>query len=866
MDKIISVQVNQTSWSWIFKMALRDARRSKSRLLLFMSSIVIGIAALVAIHSSGNNLQNDINNRAKELLGADLALDVNDTLLNYPSLETLALEISYQASFQSMAFFPKNQESKLVEVKSLEGKFPYYGKIVTEPTNAETTFREGDPKALVDKGLLIQYNLQVGDSVKIGNTLFKIEGALIKSPPHSFQTLTAGPGVYIADTYLPGTGLTGYGSKVAYKRFYQFPPSIKYSDINKSIGEEVQRPEITTLTYKTVESNRDATSGLFKYLTGYLNLIAFIALLLGCLGVASAVHVYIKEKIKFVGILRCLGVSGKEAFLIYLTQISILGLIGSLLGAMVGVLIQTVLPKLFTDFLPIEVTFSLSWFSIFGGIFTGVFITILFALSSLMSVRHVSPLVALRGIEEGAKKKMDRIQLMIYTAVFIFIIGFAFIQTGVLKDSLLFTLAIVLAFGLLTAVAKASMWCINRFFPSKWPYIWRQSLANLYRPNNQTLVLISSIGLGTVLITTLYFVQALLINQVEVTKDEDLPNLMVFDIQSNQVDAITALAKNKGLPIMQSVPVVTMRLKSINGIDYDREFENLTGYLSGSFKESRVTYRDDLIDSEELVRGIRDLNAPLPDWAKEVPKDAILVSLTRNYERIVKVKFPNLKLGDTLIWDVQGVPIRTLLGSIRKVGADRVQKNFKAIFPTGILENAPQFHVLLTKAKTTRERALFQRAIVKAYPNVSVTSFSTMLDTLDNMLDKISFVIRFIAFLSILTGLLVLISSVTLSRLQRIKESVLLRTIGASRRQIFAINSIEYFLLGTLASFTGIVLGALASWGLAYYYFDATFAPDSLPILMVYMGITALTILVGLVNSRSIVNKPPLEVLRNELQ
>ena len=407
------------------------------------------------------------------------------------------------------------------------------------------------------------------------------------------------------------------------------------------------------------------------------------------------------------------------------------------------------------------------------------------------------------------------------------------------------------------------MWLVNRFFPSQWNYTWRQSLANLYRPNNQTLVLIASIGLGTALITTLYFIQALLIDQVEITTDKDRPNLMVFDIQPYQVDEIAKLTKENDLPIIQQVPVVTMKIQSINGTTLVDAVKDSTEDLRTSpfRREWRVTYRDSLIDSEKLVLGRLNVSGDMEDSVKNLYSQNQMVSLEDDY-----AKRNNIKIGDTIIWNVQGVPIKTIVGSTRRIDWERVQTNFLAVFPTGILEPAPQFSVLITRVESVEQGALFQREVVKKFPNVSVIDIGLILNTLDNILAKISFVIRFMALFSILTGLLVLVSSVILSRFQRIKESVLLRTMGASKNQIFSINSLEYFFLGSLASLSGIVLSLIASWGLAYYSFDSSFVPDLLPILFTYVSITSITILIGLSNSRGIVNRPPLEVLRGEVQ
>lgn len=859
MDRIISVPVSHTTWSWIFKMALRDARKSKSRLALFMSSIIIGIAALVSINSGSINLQKDIATKSKELLGADLKLFSSDAILSFPAIDSMPHKLSREANFQSMAFFPKSQDSRLVSVKSLEGEFPYYGKIQTKPLNAESTFRDGQPKALVDQGVLLQYDLAVGDSVRIGEMLFKIEGALIRTPSAPITDILTNPIVYISMPYLDSTRLTGFGSRVQYNHFYQFTSLPEDFDWDHWTTRGPGSKETLGRTPKaTAQTQREWVSGHFDYTTDYLNLIAFIALLLGSIGVASAVNIYTKEKARSVGILRCLGVTSKDTFLIYLVQISILGFLGSLLGALAGVLIQSILPTVFVDFLPIEVSFRISWSSILIGILTGVIFTVLFALASLITLRKVSPLVTLRGLGQPGGKRVDKNQLIIYSVICIFIIGFSFIQTGRWQDSLIFTAYVVSAFSLLIATAKGSMWVVRRFFPSKWNYEWRQGMANLFRPNNQTLILISSIGLAASLITILFFIQALLVNKLEVQKNNDLPDLMVFDIQDYQLGNVESMAKERNMEITHSIPVVTMRLKSINGVDFNQKERDFFGRIAS---EWHVTYRDSLAETERLLDGVLHMPEERPPWLMGVDDSAVLVGM-----EISRAAYLDLNLGDTLIWDVQGIPITTLLGSRRVVNNDRINSKLHAFFPTGVLEQAPKFHVLLAKTGGLEARVDLQKAIVKNYPGISVVSFDIMLETLNGIMMKVSFVIRFMGALSILTGLLVLISSVILSRFQRIRESVLLRTMGASKRQIFSINALEYFFLGGLASASGIFLGLLASLGLAHFYFEATFSPTILPILIIGVSITVITISIGLINSRSVINKPPLEVLRNEIQ
>lgn len=835
-------------------MAWRDSRKSKSRLLLFISSIILGIAALVAINSFGENLKDDINGQAKELLGADVELAANKPDYQYDFIDSLDYEVSYENSFASMIFFPKNQESRLVDVRALKGDFPYYGEMESYPESAARGFRTGGPKALVDKSIMIQYNVDIGDSVRIGQQTFVIEGQLISSPSQSIATALIAPAVYISMDYLDDTKLIQKGSRVYYRRFYKLNNLADDYDLDARFRKDREKLRLDGISADSVEERKSDTGRTFEDLQSFLNLVAFVALLLGCVGVASAVHIYIKEKIKTVAILRCLGARGIDTFMIYLIQIAVIGLIGSVLGALSGTIIQTILPKVFADFLPVEVNLSISWKSVLGGVVIGLTISVLFALNPLLGVRKASPLITLRNTTTDNKAYRDPLRWLVYLGIILFVVTFAYIQIQDIGDSLVFTLFIVLAFGFLALIARMAMWSVKRFFPSSWSFAWRQSLANLYRPNNQTAILIASIGLGTALITTLYFIQGLLISQVEITTDNDRPNMMLFDIQSSQTEQIAETTRQAGLPILQQVPIVTMRLQTINGITQKQAIADSTIEYSNFLfnREFRVTYRDSLIESEQLAEGeLRKVSAPT---------DSIFVTMDQSFAEGQKIK-----VGDELVWNVQGVPIKTYIGGLREIDWGRVQTNFLVLFPENVLEPAPQFHVLITRVNSTESGAAYQREIVKNYPNVSVIDIGLILNTVDDILGKISFVIRFMALFSIITGLLVLTGSVILSKYQRIRESILLRTIGGSKRQILTINTLEYFFLGSLASMSGILLALGGSWALAYFSFESEFVPNVLPILGVYVAITGLTIIIGLFNSRGILSRPPLEVLRSEV-
>lgn len=840
---------NSVPFRWILRMAWRDSRRSRGRLLLFISSIVIGIAALVAIQSFGENLQNDIDAEAQTLLGADLSLEMNqppsDSLQEW--MDGLGEERARTVNFVSMAYFPGSGDTRLASIRALEGNFPFYGELVTEPVPAGRSFVSG-PNALVDQSLMEQYGAEIGDSVKIGQLTFHIAGRLLSAPGRTGINAAIAPMIFIPMDWLEATGLVQVGSRIEYEYFFKFAPDV---DLEKFLEENEALLDAERVDDDTVEDRKRSIGNALGNFTTFLNLVAFVALLLGCIGVASAVHIYIKEKVATVAILRCLGTSGRQAFQIYLIQVAIMGLIGTILGVVAGSILQLALPAVMADFLPVEnISTDISWVAVVQGLMTGIGISILFTLLPLLRIRRTSPLRTLRVVGDE-KLPSDPLRWLIYGLIAVFVALFTYWQTESWQDTLTFPVGLAIALGVLALTARGFIWLLRRFFPRNWSFVWRQSLANLFRPNNQTLILLVSIGLGTALLATLFLTRDLLLDQVRLTGSGDRPNMVLFDIQTSQKEEVARLVKQNDLPLIQEVPIVTMRLSSINGITKAQHDADTTSEIRNWVfnREYRVTYRDTLIDSETVVEG---------EWHGDKADDGtIYVSIANNIAEDMKAA-----IGDQLIFNVQGRPIETVISSIREVDFRRVQTNFFVVFPTGVLENAPQFHVVVTRTSSQEQSLNFQRALVQGFSNVSVIDLSMILKTVDEILNKVAFVVRFMALFSILTGLLVLISSVLLSKYQRIRESVLLRTIGAKRPQILWINGLEYFILGSLATITGLFLAILGAWALAYFQLDIPFQPNLWPALYSYVIITGLTVLIGLFNSREIVNEPPLEVLR----
>ena len=636
--------------SFVLNMAWRDSRGSRRRLLLYLSAMVLGVAALVAIQGFGDNLERTVDDEAKTLLGADLSLERDGP---FPSeiealIDSIGGEQSRRISFASMALFPENERTRLATVRATEGGYPFYGEVETRPADAVNTYRDRDA-ALVDGTLLKQFNAQVGDSVRIGSRDYLIAGELVKMPRESAIVSSISPRIYIPRATLDTT-LLGRGSRAEYEVYFKF-------DDGRDVEALVDRIEPTLDNHDVGEDTVEEAAGNWREGLGnlyrFLSLVGFVALLLGSLGVASAVHVYVQRRLESIAVLRCLGSSAGQTFRIYLVQAAVLGFMGAGAGCLIGTGIQMVVPNLLADFLPVEVEFALSWEAIALGMGIGVGVTLLFALWPLLQVRGVSPMRALRSsVEPSTGGWRDPLRWLVGGSIAAGVVAFAMVQAPTWQIGLGYAGSLVGVFGLLALVARGITWGVQRFFPSGWSYPWRQGLANLYRPNNQTTVLMLSLGLGTFLITTLFLVQQSLIEQIRVTGGEEgRPNLVLWDVQPDQLDGVTETLRANDLPVMETTPIVTMNLRSVK----DRTIEELRADSTFDMtfahtREYRVTYREELSPSETLVEGT------LADSVEGNPlRSGAPVPISIETE-IAREEL-NVSIGDTLRFDVQGVPV-----------------------------------------------------------------------------------------------------------------------------------------------------------------------------------------------------------------
>lgn len=860
---------------WVWKMAWRDARLNFSRLFLFVASLITGIAAVVALDSLNNSLQQDIDRNAKELLGADYVINTNKKFEPemLAAFDSTKFPQATQADMASMVLFLNNNESRLIRLVAFDGPFPFYGELQTQPADAYELMRKGR-YAMLDATLASQYEVSSGDSLRIGNVVFKVAGEVKKLPGGGGILTTFTPSIYISLSELDSTGLVQYGSRVTYKKFFK-----TNSDTEAEELVEKFRPLLRKYGhgYETVQGRKEGLGEGFSAIYRFFSLLAFLALILGCIGIASSVHIYAREKRDEVAVLRCIGSTGWQAFNIYFIQIFFLGIIGSVAGAFLGVGIQQVIPVLFSDLLPLEVSFGISWRSVLQGIALGSVVSVLFSMLPLISVRFVPPLAVLRADFESVKTfSKSRLATIILIALFPLL--FAAYQTRSMLTGGMFFLGLAGALGLLTLVAAGLLFLVRKYFPANASFVWRHALANLFRPNNQTRMLMVSIGLGAFIISTLNIVEKSLLGQVEFTGKENQSNTILFDIQPFQKDGVVKLMTDNKLEVKQVVPIITCRLSEVKGRSIEAIQRDTTDNIKNwtITREYRVTYRDSLHVSEELTEGTLQRKVKVPvgqqsiavaqDTSLEARIDSTTIKNDSVYVTISEGLMEDLevKVGDNLVFDVQGVPVKVQISGVRKLDWSKDPPNFFFVFPTGVLENAPQIYVATTRVDDQQIANRFQQQLVMLYPNVSLIDLRLVLSTINELFDKLGLVVRFLALFSIITGLVVLAGAVINSKFLRMKENVLLRTIGARSRHITRITLIEYVYLGLFSAVTGLVLSLAGGWLLTKFFFEITFAFDWLELVIITGGVVVLTMTIGWWNSRDVIRTPPLQILRKE--
>lgn len=859
-------------------MAWRESRTQRKRLLLFSFSIVLGIAALVAIHSLKARFETGIRAQANALLGSDLQVSSRDP---FPTdavawMQTHAHRVRRETSFSSMLSFPKADAARLVQVRGVEPDYPFYGRLETDPPEAWQRLHS-DGGIVLEPALLDQFGVGVGDRVKLGNLELPILGSFKKGGPRSSRFGGFSPQVFVAYSALDQTGLLGANSLV----FHLLHSELSGANpgalpAGASPGDTLARefrkqfPE-SRWQFETPESRRDSLGNSLDQLEEFLGLLALVALVLGAIGVAAAIHTHVSRRLESIAILRCLGCPASTAFAIYLAQALVLVAGGALIGAALGLGVQQGVSSVFALHLPVALPPAPAWTLVAQTALAGFAICMGFALLPLLRIRGVPPSVALRASVEPPRPLWTRpAEIVCALSLMVLLWGLTVLHGTPPRRAALLMAGLMLVFALLFGTAAGAAALARRLPRPSWPYVLRQGFSNLFRPQNQTLLFLLSLGLGNCLLLTVLLVRSSLLESL---KPQDLhasPNIYLVDVQEDQRAGVKALLAGLDLPLLENAPIVTMRIASVKGVPV-RELEQQAEARAKAAREKggepkgtprwvlqreyRSSYRAELTGSEDLAAGALFSSLPWKPGAEPVP-----VSLEAKIARDLE-----LGVGDELGLDVQGVPLRAKVVNLRKVDWSRFNLNFFMVFPPGVLEATPGFTVITTRIPKEASSGALQRALVREFPNVSAIDLALILETVTGILEQISRVVEVLAGVTVLAGAPILLGCLLNGHAQRLRESVLLRTLGASRRQVRSVFLVEYACLGAVSGLAGAALAVVVHAALAHFVLKAAPWPEARVIAAGVILPPLLSLAGGAWLSCGVCKPAPLEILRENV-
>jgi putative ABC transport system permease protein len=844
----------------IWSLAWRESRTARRRLLLYMSSISLGVAALVAIDSFSANIVQSVKDQSRSLMGGDVSF--NSSKPFPPAVDSLFDSLSHHGfsfarltTFPSMAVVPRNSGTRFAQVRGVTDNYPFYGGVTTEPAGRWSLLTQG-PNAIVDPSILTSLNARIGDTLRLGFGTFTIVATIKDVPGAVGIAEMLGPRIFIPAKYVAETQLLVFGSTADRTVLAKIPPGV---DPDKFVKPFKKRLDDQQVRSRTVTQTEMSTQDAIENLTDFIAIVGLVALLLGGIGVASGVRAFVARKIDTVAVLRCLGASSGQVMTIYVVQAAAMGLLGAAAGAALGVAIQFLLPQALTGFLPIDVKVTLVPTAVLTGLAVGGWIALIFALRPLLALRNVSPLQTLRRDTDADVLRMrwtDAPRIAVNAALVLSVLGIALSRAQTTRQAFAISAATGAAILALAVSAGLLSWAARKGLRTGWPYVFRQGVANLYRPGNQTRAVTLALGFGAFLVSTLYLVQSNLLHRFTTAATEARGNVVFFDVQQDQVTGLDSIVR-RGNDVVQLAPVVTMRIAAINGkrvTDMKPTVRGQPGRAAWALRrEFRSTYRDKPAASETIVAG-----KWFSDSAVKYARDTGEISLEEGIAKELDVK-----LGDVISWNVQGVEIPSRITSLRKVVWTRFEPNFFVVFAPPVLKGAPNQYVMLAQVKDPAAVSLLQREVVNRFPNVSSIDLTAIKRTVDKIVGKVSLAIRFMALFSLAVAIPVLFSAVSATRRERIREGVLLKTLGATRGQIARILLAEYSLLGLMGGLTGMLLSLAGGWAVVRYIFKTPFAPAFVPEAGIAAAIVGLTLLIGLLAGRDVFRETPVTALRD---
>ena len=842
-------------WGTALRIAWREFQAAPAKFLFVVVSVAIGVAALTGVRGFVNSFQKSLTAQARTILAADVSARMfrQPTTKETAGLNTLpGVDRTQVTEMVSMASTPSDPIPLLVSLKAVDpAKYPFYGAYKLRP--ASTLRAELTPNTvLVSDDLLIRLKARVGDPLKLGNSTFRIAGVIEREPDRMNSSMGIGPRVLVTQQGLAQTGLLLPGSRASERFLIRLEPgAMSVNELHALIEKILPEAQVTDFR----EANPALTQGLDRA-GSMLSLICLVAMVLGAIGVAMAMHAHLEQRMDILATMKSIGARSSDILRIYLVQTLLLGLIGGLVGVAAGFGVEWTIPRLAARLLPIEPTLRVPLRAGLAGLGTGMLTTLLFCLPPLLDIRRVKPsLVLRRQVEAPAEMTLKerwqqrRMRWILTVVIVAALAGIAAGLTSSLMVATWFTAALVALLLFITVLARILLRLLRRALARtrlSLPSAVRHGLSNLYRPGNQSTAVLTALGAGIMLILTVFLMQNAVLRDLQQTLGRGLPNIFFIDIATDELEGVSSLiAQQPGVHgAMERLPVVAGRLEKVNGA---------SGEQLKQMKVPRHLLQSvSLTWSDTVPAGVK-VHAGM--WWKPGTEGKVAVS-----ERLAKRM--HVGPGSTLLFTAQERRIPVTVVALYTNDGQHVFGRSEFIFSQLSLVHLPVVWYGAVHVDSPQIPRM-QRALFAAYPTVTVINIADLLDTVAGIVHQVTLIVRFLAAFSILSGLVILASSVAGTRFRRIREVVVLKTLGARRARVAAVFGVEFIVLGLLAGCVGVVFANLLTF-ILLHRLDVAYHPQWLAAAMAAAGTAALAVLTGWLASFRILGQRPLEVLREE--
>ena len=849
------------SWSTAFKIAWRESRSSSFKFFFVILAVAIGVGSLTGVRGFSRAFHGMLLDQARTLMAADLSLRVFElpTADQDAVLDDLAkqhVERTWITETLTMASAPAHGPM-LVSIKAVDPKvYPFYGEIRLAPAAPLSSALTNDTVAVSDD-VLLRLGLKTGDTLDLGGKPFRIIGQVTFEPDRMLGSLNVGPRVMMTRDGLERTGLMLPGSRAAERFIFRLDPG---SPDIEQVRQRLKKafPDALIADYR--ESHPIITQSLNRA-TMFLSLVSLITLIVGAIGVATAIHAHIQQRMDSIAIMKCLGARSSHLIRIYVIQTLALGLGGGLAGAALGLIVQRAFPQFLARYFQIEPTARWDFLTAVQGIGIAILATLLFTLPPLLAIRRIRPNLILR--REMAESKPNwrtwwiEQRASLAAGVFI-VLGFAGIamsfaagtRADMWKTGEYFAGGLAGGLAALSTIAWLMLRGLKAMGRRNFPTSIRHGIANLYRPGNHAQSVLVALGIGVMFTLTVYLIEHGVIAEMHRSAPPGMPNIFLLDISPKDRDAVVNLVKQQrgveGAP--ELIGTAAAKLIDVDGrnvLDLP-----LKGWAR-RFRSARpVTSQEAMSTGVQVVEGTWLASAKQAEVAQ--------LCISEEVEKTLGVG-----VGATLRWSIAGRDLTSRVACVHRIDSIHLASRVEFIFSKGALDSFPLIYYGSLRADPAAVPA-FQEALYRRFPTVTVVNMADVLQTFQGVVDQIATVIRFISMFAILAGAIILSSSVAGTRFRRMREVVILKTLGATRWRVSRIFSVEFLILGAVAGTMGVLLANAFAGLLLKRLLDAPLTFALVPSLFAVVATALIANIAGWMASFRILGQKPLEILREE--